>query len=109
MVLVVLQENNFMVKDDSIRQQMFASIVSWQSSELSQKEWCRQQGISYHIFHYWYRKDRDGHWESGNANPFVRLVIKSEAAASCEVVFVDGTKILFREPVPAPYLKSLLF
>jgi transposase-like protein len=98
-----------MVKNDSIRQKMFASIASWQSSELTQKEWCRQQGISYHIYHYWYRKYRDEHPESDKANPFVRLAIKSEAAASCEVVFADGTKILFREPIPALYLKSLLF
>ncbi len=97
-----------MFKDDSIRQQMFASIASWQSSECSQKEWCRQQEISYHIFHYWYRKYRQQHPESENATAFVRLAIKSEAS-SCEVVFADGTKILFREPVPALYLKSLLF
>ena len=47
-----------MIKDESMREQMFASINSWQSSELSQKEWCRQQRITYHVFHYWYRKYR---------------------------------------------------
>ena len=98
-----------MVKVDSIRKQMFASIASWQSGELTQKEWCRQQEISYHIFHYWYRKYREEHSESDNANNFVRVAIKSEASASCEVVFADGTKILFRGPVPTSYLKSLLF
>ena len=30
-------EKKGMVKDDSIRKQMFASIASWQASELSQK------------------------------------------------------------------------
>ena len=98
-----------MVKDDSIREQMFASITSWQTSDLTQKEWCRQQGVAYHIFHYWYRKYRDEYPESDNANAFVRLAVKPEANASCEVVFADGTKILFREPVPVHYLKSLLF
>jgi len=88
---------------------MFASIASWQATELSQKEWCRQQGITYHIFHYWYRKYRDEHPESTDSNSFVRLAIKSQADASCEVILPDGTKIIFREAVPVHYLKSLLF
>jgi len=98
-----------MVKDNSIRERMFASITSWLSSELSQKQWCDQQGIAYHIFHYWYRKYRDEHPKSTGDNNFVRLNVKSETSASCEVIFADGTKIIFREAVPAQYLKSLLF
>jgi hypothetical protein len=98
-----------MVKDNSIREQMFASIASWQSSELSQKQWCHQQEITYHVFHYWYRKYRDEHPESIDDNSFVRLTVKPETGASCEVIFTDGTKIFFREAVPAQYLKSLLF
>ena len=98
-----------MVKDNSIREQMFASIASWQSSELSQKQWCQDQGITYHVFHYWYRKYRDEHPESTDNNSFVRLTVNPEAGASCEVIFADGTKIIFREAVPVQYLKSLLF
>jgi hypothetical protein len=98
-----------MAKDETIREKMFSSIVSWQSSDLSQKEWCRQQGITYHIFHYWYRKYREQQPEPDHANAFVRLAVKPESDASCEVVFTDGTKILFREAVPVHYLKSLLF
>jgi hypothetical protein len=98
-----------MVKDESIREQMFASITSWLSSELSQKEWCRQQGITYHVFHYWYRKYRELHPEATDNRSFVRLSVKPADNASCEVIFVDGTKIVFREPVPVHYLKSLLF
>jgi hypothetical protein len=98
-----------MVKDNSVREQMFSSIASWQASELSQKQWCDQQGITYHIFHYWYRKYRDAHPESTDNNSFVRLAVKPEAGASCEIIFTDGTKIVFREPVPVHYLKSLLF
>lgn len=92
-----------------IREQMFASIVSWRQSDLSQKEWCRQQDIAYHIFHYWYRIYREEHPQMVDNNSFVRLSVKPEANASCEVVFADGTKILFHEPLPAHYLKSLLF
>jgi hypothetical protein len=39
-----------MAKDDVIRKKMFASIASWQASDLSKREWCRtylcfQKGI----------------------------------------------------------------
>ena len=98
-----------MAKDESIREQMFASIAAWQCSELSQKQWCQNQGIAYHIFHYWYRKYRDGHPESTGNDSFVQLTVKPEVGASCEVIFTDGTKLIFREAVPAEYLKSLLF
>jgi hypothetical protein len=98
-----------MVKDNSIREQMFASITSWLSSELSQKQWCRDQGITYHVFHYWYRKYRDEHPEPTDDNSFVRLNVKPEVDACCEVIFTDGTKVIFREAVPAQYLKNLLF
>ena len=106
--------NNFaakegMAKENSIREQMFGSIASWLSSELSQKQWCHQQGIAYHIFHYWYRKYRDERPESTDDNSFVRLTVKPETRAGCEVIFVDGTKIIFWEAVPAQYLKTLLF
>ena len=98
-----------MAKNESVREQMFASIVSWQQSDLSQKECCRQQDIAYHIFHYWYRVYREEHTQSGTDDSFVSVSVKPEANASCEVVFTDGTKILFREPVTVHYLKSLLF
>lgn len=98
-----------MAKNESVREKMFASIASWRRSELSQKEWCKQQDIPYHIFHYWYRVYREEHLQAGNDGSFVKLSVKPEADASCEVVFADGTKILFREPVTVHYLKSLLF
>jgi hypothetical protein len=98
-----------MSKNELIREQMFISIASWQQSDLSQKEWCRQQDIAYHIFHYWYKVYRKENPQPGNTSSFLRLSVKPEANAICEVVFTDGTKILFREPVTVHYLKSLLF
>jgi hypothetical protein len=98
-----------MTKNELVREQMFASIASWQQSDFSQKDWCKQKDIAYHVFHYWYRIYREGHPQSANDNSFVSLSVKPEVNTSCEVVFADGTKILFREPVAVQYLKSLLF
>ena len=98
-----------MAKSESTREQMFASIASWQTTDLSQKEWCRQQELPYHVFHYWYRMYRESHPEPVSASSFLRLTVKPQLDAACEVVFTDGTKIVFREPVSVQYLKDLLF
>ena len=98
-----------MPKNESVQQKMFASIASWQASDLSQKEWCRQQEITYHIFHYWYKRYREQQESSGEASAFARLAVKQEPEAGCEVIFADGTKVIFRQSVSVQYLKSLLF
>ena len=44
-----------MQKDEATREQMFKMISTWQQSGLSQKSFCEQNGIRYHVFHYWYK------------------------------------------------------
>lgn len=98
-----------MAKDEQVQEKMFASIISWQQNDLSQREWCRQQDIPYHIFHYWYRKFKDQQVPAGDKGTFVQLAITPTPATGCEVVFTDGTRIVFHQAVPVQYLKSLLF
>ena len=98
-----------MQKDLKVREQMFSLIASWQQSGLSQKAFCQQNNLGYHVFHYWYRVYREEHPAPVNDSSFVRLAMKADKDVPCEVVFTDGTKILFREPVSVQYLKSLLF
>jgi hypothetical protein len=98
-----------MVKDELVKEKMFASINSWQQSDLTQREWCRQQDIPYHIFHYWHRKFKDEQKPGDDKRAFVQLAIPPATSAGCEVVFTDGTRIVFHQPVPVQYLKNLLF
>jgi hypothetical protein len=39
-------------------QEWFSLIESWQSSNLTQKEFCVQRSVAYGAFHYWYKKAR---------------------------------------------------
>lgn len=108
------QEDNFaakscMLKDEQVQEKIFASISGWQRSDCTQREWCRQQGIPYHIFHYWYRKLKDRQVPAEGSGSFVQLAVTSTPATGCEVVFTDGTRIVFHQPVTVQYLKSLLF
>ncbi len=48
-----------MHRDETVREQMFSLITSWQQSGLSQKAYCEHHGIGYHVFHYWYKCFRD--------------------------------------------------
>ena len=99
-----------MTKNESVREQMFSMIQSWQQSGQSQKAWCQHKEVAYHIFHYWYREYRKAATNVEGGNDFITLSVKPEARSNgCEVVYGDGTRIIFHEPVPVSYLKNLLF
>lgn len=96
----------------SNQQQFFEDIKRWQQSGLSQKAWCKQNNIAYHVFHYWYRRFRNQHpvTESSAKNSFVHLKIQDHLSGTpwCELVLATGQKLLFHQPVPAEFIKRLL-
>lgn len=85
-------------------------IASWQQSGFSQKQYCLQNGIAYHIFHYWYKRYRHNQTaNSAGAGSFIPLRVPAASSASCvEVALCDGKKILFHQPVSVDYLKALI-
>ena len=90
--------------------QMFRMILQWQQSSLTQKEYCEQQSIRYHVFHYWYKRYRQQQAVSDNTNSsFVKLQIaKPAAAGAIEIHFPGGIRLFFHEPVSSNYLKALI-
>ena len=98
--------------DEQVQQQMFAMILSWQQSGLSQKLYCEQHAVRYHVFHYWYKRYRDAH--TADKEPgFVPLQVKPSpcldaACAHIELLLPDGKRILFHQSVSSDYLKSLI-
>jgi hypothetical protein len=93
-----------------VEQQMFKMISQWQQSNLSQKDYCEQQSIRYHVFHYWYKRYRQEHPDADNNNSsFVKLQIaKPVTAAAVEIHFPGGIQLFFHEPVSSNYLKALI-
>jgi hypothetical protein len=105
-----------MQNDDQIQQQMFLMIASWQQSGIHQKAFCEQQGIRYHVFHYWYKKYRDAQLPA-KENSFIPLQVKHPSSAApitpaagahTEIVLPDGRRLLFHQPVSADYLKAII-
>jgi len=91
---------------EQLRQQQFAMITSWQQSGQSQQQYCRQNNIAYHVFHYWYKVYRKEH-ATAKAS-FVALNISQPLQAHVEVQLADGKRIVFHQPVSAAYLKALI-
>jgi transposase-like protein len=93
-----------------VRQQMFMLIAQWQQSGLTQKAYCQQQSIKYHVFHYWYKcyREEQSGVDSSNST-FVKLQMsKPVAIGAVEIHFSNGTRLLFHEPVSSNYLKALV-
>jgi hypothetical protein len=90
---------------------MFLMIEHWKGSGLSQKAYCRQQNLSYHVFHYWYKVYRDEKGEdSGQQASFVPLRLQQPITHSAilELVLSDGKRILFHHQPSADFIKALL-
>lgn len=108
-----------MQKDGKERQQMFLVIEGWKKSGQSQQAYCKEQGIRYHIFHYWYKVYRDEQWAGvPPVSPFVHLQVEKEnsipvattlpTATDVELMWPDGKRLLFHSPVDACFLRHLL-
>ena len=88
------------------RELQFIMIRAWQQSGQSQLAFCKKNNIAYHVFHYWYKVFRRQHTtaEAG----FVSLNIAASLQANVEILFADGKRIVFHQPVSADYLKAVI-
>ena len=98
--------------NEDAQQKMYAMIVSWQQSSLTQKAYCEEHSIRYHVFHYWYKRYRDS--QSPDKEPgFIPLQVKTShfpvaASAHIELLLPDGKRLLFHQPISSDYLRQLI-
>lgn len=88
------------------RHQHFAMITLWKQSGQSQKQFCLQNNIAYHVFHYWYKVYRDQQPAGGS---FVALNLAATNQANIELHLIDGRRIIFHQPVSADFLRALIY
>lgn len=94
------------VKED-IKQQMFTKIIQWQQSGVTQKAFCQQNNIAYHVFHYYYGRFRIN--SNDQASTFIKLqVAPGYVSTHTELVLPDGKRLLFHQGVSADFLKALI-
>lgn len=96
-----------MQSKEEVKQQMFDKIEQWQQSGLTQKAYCQQNDIPYHVFHHYYRRYRS---KDKNDEPsFIKLhPAPSYVPVHTELVLTDGKRLLFHQGVSPDYLKALI-
>lgn len=91
-----------------VQRRMFDYIKQWQESGQSQKAFCQQVDLLYHVFHYWYKRYRMAN-EKAASSSFIKLGVSSTAVIShTELILPDGKRLLFHQPVSIDYLKALI-
>ena len=92
-------------------EQMFAIIQEWEESDLNQKAFYTQRGIKPHIFWYWLRRYRARvQPEKKSTKGFIAVEVEqaAESAVLAEIIYRDGTRLVFKERVGVQVLQSLL-
>ena len=96
-----------MQSKEDLKQQMATKIIQWQQSGLTQKAFCQQNDIAYHVFHYYYGRFRSK--ENAPASSFIKLQIApGYVSTHTELVLPDGKRLLFHQGVSIDFLKALI-
>ena len=105
------------------RKQMYAMIESYQSGDLTQKEFCLKNGINYSTFRFWlhqYRqeegnasKEQDNPFASGdfvpiNISPSAEHLDRETAGFQCRIEYPCGTRISFGTVPETAIIRELL-
>jgi hypothetical protein len=91
----------------TLQQLMFSLVEVWKTSGKTQMEFCKEKDIAYHKFHYWFRKynNQDSEPLPGS---FRRINAQPARSGFMELIYPDGRKLVFNQPVDAGFLRSLL-
>jgi len=95
----------------AVQQKMFDLIEQWKTSGLSQKAFCLQHEVRYSVFHYWHKRYREAHNTAAHtASSFIALQINSSlpTASNAELIYPDGRRLLFHQPVDANFIKTII-
>ena len=93
--------------DQSAQERMFTLIEAWKESGLSQAAFCKERGVAYHRFHYWFKKYNDQN-ASAVQPTFSELTLPTSGGGCLEVIYPDGRKVIFHQPVDVSFLRHLL-
>lgn len=98
-----------MANSDEIKHRMFSHIDQWKNSNQSQKSYCNDHNIRYHVFHYYFKRYREMQGDRKDAHSFVKLQLgQSTELAHVELILPDGKRLVFHERVGSDFLKALI-
>jgi len=94
--------------DLTTEQLMFSLIEVWKASGKTQKEFCQEKDLAYHKFHYWFKKYNGQNRQASEESPFVSVSMGPALNSTLEIVYPDGRRLIFHQPVDAGFLRALL-
>lgn len=100
------------MQDKEEEGRMFEHIEQWRASEQSQMSYCKEAGLAYHRFHYWYkryRKEKQNDQEVPSA--FVALQVQPAdtfTAPYAELIVPNGKRLVLYHSVETALLQALL-
>ena len=85
----------------------YAMIQRWEQCGKRVVQFCKEENISYHFFHYWRRKFLKG--KSASAGRFIKMKPKTDFPSGkySEVILSNGNRIVFFQPTDVSVLKHL--
>jgi len=91
-------------------QQLMVSLIeAWKESGQSQISFCKEKNIAYHRFHYYLKKYNERTQPSdGSLFSQVNVPPSNFGGGSIEVVYPDGRKVIFHQPIEVSFLRNLL-
>jgi hypothetical protein len=101
-----------MAIDSNLKQQMFLFVEQFKESGLSIKQFCEQNNLRYHSFHYWYKRYKQKDNQQTPLPLFKPVTIQPVAlpgaSGFADVTFPSGCNIRFFHSVSVDYLKALI-
>lgn len=87
------------------QEQMEAAVKEWKQSGLNKKAFCRQHGITYPTFHYWYKR-------ISGPSGFTEVKVAPSyphPRGGYELVFPSGARMVFQEAPSVTWLRELVY
>jgi hypothetical protein len=103
-----------MSANQTTRAQMYALIEEWQQSGTSQKAFCSEHSITVLKFQYWHKRYKAEKLPAQSNQPsFIKMSLPvaqghDHCGGLAEVIFPNGTRILFHQEVSVLFLKALV-
>lgn len=99
-----------MAADITKQQLMFSLIEVWKKGYQTQQEFCREKELDYQQFQYWLRRYRQVNEPGSTQTQFTQIRVRTQSVSSgaLELVFPDGRKLVFHQPVDVAFVRSLI-
>src|SRR5690606_16019803 len=99
-----------MAADISKQQLMFSLIEVWKKGDQTQREFCKEKELDHQQYQYWLRRYKQTIEPGSGQSSFTQVKLKTQAltAGALQLVFPDGRKLIFHQPIDASFVRSLI-